>query len=99
MGDSATIVVDHNHPLHLPTLDAPGVVLISMKLTGPENYALWSRSMRIAVLVKFKLGFVDGTCFRSSFKVDLVPLPCCDCEKSSRTPRTTMFTSVSYGVE
>ncbi|KAH0651120.1 hypothetical protein KY284_031032 [Solanum tuberosum] len=59
---------DHNHSLHLQALDVPEVALIPMKLTGPENYGLWSRSMRIALLVKNKLGFVDDTCVRSSYK-------------------------------
>ncbi|KAH0692112.1 hypothetical protein KY285_019209 [Solanum tuberosum] len=62
---------NHNHPLHLQASDAPGVALIPMKLTGPENYGVWSRSMRLALLVKNKLGFVDGTCAKSSYKGDL----------------------------
>ncbi|KAH0644338.1 hypothetical protein KY284_032222 [Solanum tuberosum] len=59
---------DHNHPLYLQASDAPGVALIPMKLTCPENYGVWSRPMRIALLVKNKLGFVDGTCIRSQYK-------------------------------
>lgn len=39
---------DHNHPLYLQALDTPGVALIPMKLSRPENYGIWSRSMRIA---------------------------------------------------
>ncbi|XP_019069487.2 uncharacterized protein [Solanum lycopersicum] len=62
---------NHNHPLHLQASDIPGVALIPMKLTGPENYGVWSRSMRLALLVKNKLGFVDGTCVKSSYKGDL----------------------------
>ena len=62
---------NQNHPLHLQASDIPGVALIPMKLTGPENYGVWSRSMRLALLVKNKLGFVDGTCVKSSYKGDL----------------------------
>ncbi|KAI3720905.1 hypothetical protein L2E82_31904 [Cichorium intybus] len=40
--------------------DGPGLVLVSQVLTG-ENYAAWSRSMIIALSVKNKLKFVDGT--------------------------------------
>ncbi|XP_010318114.1 uncharacterized protein [Solanum lycopersicum] len=63
---------NHNHPLHLQASDIPGVALIPMKLTGPENYGVWSRSMRLALLVKNKLGFVDGTCVKNSYKGDLI---------------------------
>lgn len=62
---------DHNHPLHLQASDVPGAALIPIKLTGPENYGIWSRSMRLALLVKNKLGFVDGTCVKSSYKGNL----------------------------
>ncbi|KAK4729245.1 hypothetical protein R3W88_022233 [Solanum pinnatisectum] len=47
---------NHYHPLHLQASDTLGVALIPMKLTGPENYSL---------------GFVDGTCAKSSYKGDL----------------------------
>ncbi|XP_075080586.1 uncharacterized protein LOC142166071 [Nicotiana tabacum] len=33
-----------NHPLFLRDSDAPGTTLISLKLTGLENYAIWSRA-------------------------------------------------------
>ncbi|XP_019229658.1 PREDICTED: uncharacterized protein LOC109210661 [Nicotiana attenuata] len=52
--------IDHNHPLFLQPTDTPGSSLISLHLTGSDNYALWSRSMRIGLLGKSKLGFVDG---------------------------------------
>ncbi|XP_019240679.1 PREDICTED: uncharacterized protein LOC109220673 [Nicotiana attenuata] len=38
--------LEHNHPLFLQVADAPGLVLVPIKLTGPENYALWSRAMK-----------------------------------------------------
>lgn len=62
---------NHNHPLHLQASNTPGVALIPMKLTGPENYGVWNRSMRLALLVKNKLRFVDGTCAKSSYKGNL----------------------------
>ena len=40
--------------------DSPGTVLVSQLLNG-DNYTSWSRSMKIALSVKNKLGFVDGT--------------------------------------
>ena len=39
---------------------SPGMILVSQPLTG-DNYPLWSRSMSIALSVKNKLGFVDGS--------------------------------------
>lgn len=58
--------IDSNHPFHLGPSDAPGSVLVQVKLTGSENYGLWSRAMRIALLGKKKLGFVTSMCTKES---------------------------------
>ncbi|XP_075076395.1 uncharacterized protein LOC142163043 [Nicotiana tabacum] len=71
MAETGSFPIDHNHPLLLAATDTPGVALHDIKLTGPENYGLWSRSMRMAVLVKSKLGFIEGTCLKSSYKGEL----------------------------
>lgn len=71
MGDLTVATLEHNHPLYLQASDTSGAALIATKLTGPEDYGLWSRSLRLALLVKNKLGFVDGTCLKSAFKGDL----------------------------
>ncbi|XP_069143939.1 uncharacterized protein [Solanum lycopersicum] len=71
MAELTVATLGHNHPLHLQPSDMPGVALITTKLTGPENYGLWSRSMRLALLVKNKIGFIDGTCLKSMFKDEL----------------------------
>ncbi|XP_055826323.1 uncharacterized protein LOC129894684 [Solanum dulcamara] len=60
--------LNHNHPLYLQVSDASGVVLIPIKLTGQENYALWSRSMKLALKKKEKLGFVNGSCAKGDYK-------------------------------
>ncbi|XP_070036226.1 uncharacterized protein [Nicotiana tomentosiformis] len=39
--------------------------------TTSDNYALWSRSMRIGLLGKSKLGFVDGRFPKSKFEPQL----------------------------
>ncbi|XP_019252665.1 PREDICTED: uncharacterized protein LOC109231458 [Nicotiana attenuata] len=44
--------IDHNHPLFLQLTDTPGSSFISLQLTGSDNYALWSRSMRIGLIVE-----------------------------------------------
>ncbi|GMJ02442.1 hypothetical protein HRI_003913400 [Hibiscus trionum] len=54
--------IDFNHPLYLHSSDTPGALLVSYKLVGVENYSAWSRSLRISLLAKNKLGFIDGTC-------------------------------------
>nr|GEV13771.1 cysteine-rich RLK (receptor-like protein kinase) 8 [Tanacetum cinerariifolium] len=49
-----------NHPLYLHPNDHPGLILISKKLTGSENYSSWKRSMMIALNAKNKLKIVTG---------------------------------------
>ena len=64
---SGRSVIDHTHPLYLYPNDTPGSSLISIQLTASENYALWSRSMRLGLLGKSKLGFVDGRHTKDKF--------------------------------
>nr|XP_016495976.1 PREDICTED: uncharacterized protein LOC107814988 [Nicotiana tabacum] len=66
-GTSTAMTIDHHHPLYLQPCDTPGSSLISIQLTGSENYALWSRSMKIGLIGKSKLGFVDGRCTKDKF--------------------------------
>ncbi|XP_075080775.1 uncharacterized protein LOC142166180 [Nicotiana tabacum] len=40
--------------------DTSGISLISFQLTDIDDYSLWHRSMRIALLGRNKLGIVDG---------------------------------------
>ncbi|GJT89125.1 cysteine-rich receptor-like protein kinase 8 [Tanacetum coccineum] len=57
------IVKDINsvhHPLYFHQNDHPGLVLISKKLIGSENYSLWKRSMMIALNARNKLKLVNG---------------------------------------
>ena len=48
------------NPFFLHQADGPGMVLVSQPLTG-DNYNSWSRAMLVALSVKNKLGFVDGS--------------------------------------
>ncbi|XP_038995860.1 uncharacterized protein LOC120153902 isoform X2 [Hibiscus syriacus] len=64
---ATTAVLDFNHPLFLHPSDTPGGVLVSHRLVGIDNYTVWSRSMRIALLAKNKLGLVDGTCCKEDY--------------------------------
>ena len=51
--------IDYNHPLFLSPSDVSGNQIISFQLTGLENYAIWFRSMCIALLGRNTLGMVD----------------------------------------
>jgi len=45
---------------YLHPSDNPGALLVSEIFTG-ENYIAWSRSMTIALTVKNKIAFIDGS--------------------------------------
>ena len=62
---------DSFDPLFLQNSDIPGVNLAHCVLTGMENYTLWSKSMRIALLGKNKIGFVDGTCRKDMYAAQM----------------------------
>lgn len=64
---SGIIEIDHNHPMYLHPNDTLGSSVLSIQLTGSENYALWRRSMALSLVEKNKIGFVDSRYFKSSF--------------------------------
>lgn len=56
-----TIPIDsNNHPLFLHNNDHPGMVLITKKLIGTNNFGPWKGSMQIALSAKKKLVLVNG---------------------------------------
>ena len=55
-----SVIDDPLSAYYLHHSDNPGTVLVSQLLNG-DNYASWNRSMLIALSVKNKLGFVDGS--------------------------------------
>ncbi|XP_019239932.1 PREDICTED: uncharacterized protein LOC109219916 [Nicotiana attenuata] len=59
--------IDYNHPLFLLPADVSGIQIISFQLTGIENYSLWYRSMRVALLGRNKLWLVDVSCSKEKF--------------------------------
>ncbi|XP_019232006.1 PREDICTED: uncharacterized protein LOC109212783 [Nicotiana attenuata] len=65
------IGIDYNHPLFLHPSDVSGIQIISFQLTGIENYSVWYRSMRVALLGRNKFGLVDGSCRKESFPVTM----------------------------
>jgi len=56
------------NPLYLHPSNTPGSILIPQQLTGIENYTGWSNSMRVALLAKNKIGFIDGSCCKHHYK-------------------------------
>ena len=53
-----------NHPLYLHHSDQLGAVLVTQPLME-DNYIAWVQSMTMALTIKNKKGFVDGTLTRS----------------------------------
>nr|GEV07763.1 hypothetical protein [Tanacetum cinerariifolium] len=51
--------VNSDHPLFLHQTDHPGLILISKKLNGSDNYGSWKRSMVIALNAKNKMKFMN----------------------------------------
>ena len=51
---------DSSSCYYLHPSDNPGALLVSEIFTG-ENYIAWSRSMTIALTVKNKISFIDGS--------------------------------------
>ena len=52
---------DPANPYFLHHGDNPGNTLVSQLLTGQDNYVSWSRAMQLAISVKNKMGFLDGS--------------------------------------
>lgn len=63
--------IHHNHPLDIHASDTQGSILVSVQLQGSENYSLWSKSMKIVLQGKNKLGFVLVTCRKDMFDSSL----------------------------
>lgn len=60
---SNSVINDGLSPYFLHHSDNLGLILITQPLIG-ENYATWSHAMPIALSVKNKLGFIDGSIAR-----------------------------------
>ncbi|XP_055834507.1 uncharacterized protein LOC129903053 [Solanum dulcamara] len=63
--------IDYNHPLFLSPTDVSGISIISFQLQGIENYTLWNRSIKLALLGRNKLGLVDRTCRKEMYGEEL----------------------------
>lgn len=63
--------LSHNHPLFMNNIDNSGVMLISIQLSGSENFFVWSRATRIDILGRNNLGFIDGSCKKEAYGQNL----------------------------
>lgn len=59
--------IDYTHPMYLSSSDIPGAVQIDIQLTSMENYTLWSFAMQLNLLMKNKLGLIDGSIKKEDF--------------------------------
>ncbi|GJW78540.1 ribonuclease H-like domain-containing protein [Tanacetum coccineum] len=59
--------LDLGNPLHLQNSDFSSSTIISVKLTGIENYRGWAASMTLAINTRNKIGFIDGTYVKSAY--------------------------------
>ncbi|XP_071712521.1 uncharacterized protein [Rutidosis leptorrhynchoides] len=68
MGDTSDTLIsklDFGDSLYLHPSDISSTPLISIKLTGTENYRVWSCAMTLALETKNKIGFIYKTCIKS----------------------------------
>lgn len=56
------------NPMYLYPYDTPSSILVSQQLIGIKNYTGWSNSMKVALLGKTKIGFIDGKCHKGDTK-------------------------------
>ncbi|XP_076923135.1 uncharacterized protein LOC143585177 [Bidens hawaiensis] len=54
--------LEASDPLYLHASDSSSLTIVIIKLKGTENYKVWSTAMMLALQVKNKIGFIDGTC-------------------------------------
>ncbi|GKB55275.1 cysteine-rich receptor-like protein kinase 8 [Tanacetum coccineum] len=63
--------ITSNHPLFLHQTDHPGLLLISKKLSGSDNYSSWKRSIMIALNAKNKMKLISGEFHEPTMDSDL----------------------------
>ncbi|GJT26128.1 ribonuclease H-like domain-containing protein [Tanacetum coccineum] len=59
--------LDASNPLHLHANDSNGTPLVSIKLTGVENYRIWASAIKLGLQTKNKMGFITGSVLKSDY--------------------------------
>ncbi|GJT38378.1 putative RNA-directed DNA polymerase [Tanacetum coccineum] len=62
IGSSTDLNLSFGDALYLHPNNTGGSPIVTIKLTGTENYKVWSIAMTFALRNHNKLGFIDGTC-------------------------------------
>ncbi|GJZ50618.1 ribonuclease H-like domain-containing protein, partial [Tanacetum coccineum] len=65
-GPSSDLNLSFGDPLYLHPDDTSGSPIVTIKLTGTQNYKMWSIATTFALRNHNKLVFIDGTCKRES---------------------------------
>ncbi|KAJ0947540.1 putative transcription factor interactor and regulator CCHC(Zn) family [Helianthus annuus] len=60
-GETLISKLEPDNPLYLHASDSTHLTIVNIKLKGTENYTVWANAMLLALRVKNKLGFVDGS--------------------------------------
>ena len=59
---SSSLPKDHyENPYYLHNSDHAGLILVTDRLSSGADFHSWRRSVRMALNVRNKLGFIDGT--------------------------------------
>ncbi|CAN1745883.1 hypothetical protein LINPERHAP1_LOCUS2603 [Linum perenne] len=58
--ESSVSTINSEHPYFIATGDNPSVLIVPTVLTGAADYYSWARSMRMALMTKNKVGFIDA---------------------------------------
>ncbi|GJZ01150.1 ribonuclease H-like domain-containing protein [Tanacetum coccineum] len=59
--------LDQSNPLYLYANDSNCASIVSLKLTGVDNYRIWASAMKLALQIKHKIGFVTRTCTMENY--------------------------------
>ncbi|GJW45197.1 ribonuclease H-like domain-containing protein [Tanacetum coccineum] len=59
--------LDLGNPFHLQNSDFNANTIISVKLTGTENYRVWAAAMKLVINTRNKTRFIDGSCIKSAY--------------------------------
>uniref|UniRef100_A0A251TD96 Putative gag-polypeptide of LTR copia-type n=1 Tax=Helianthus annuus TaxID=4232 RepID=A0A251TD96_HELAN len=60
-GETLISKLEPDNPLYLHASDSTSLTVVNIKLKGTENYTVWANAMSLALRVKNKTGFIDGT--------------------------------------
>ncbi|KAJ0557342.1 putative retrotransposon Copia-like protein [Helianthus annuus] len=60
-GETLISKLEPDNPLYLHASDSTNITIVNVKLKGTENYTVWANAMSLALRVKNKIGFIDGT--------------------------------------